>query len=56
MNQIVNYETCTYNKLYSIPRVYERGEGSAGTSVRDPETQEGARESLKSPKALAIDV
>ena len=32
------------------------GEGSAGTSVRDPETQEGARESLKSPKALAIDV
>jgi hypothetical protein len=31
-------------------------EGSAGTSVRDPETQEGARESLKSPKALAIDV
>ena len=32
------------------------GEGSAGTSVRDPVTQEGARESLKSPKALAIDV
>jgi hypothetical protein len=29
---------------------------SAGTSVRGPETQEGARQSLKNPKALAIDV
>ena len=30
--------------------------GSAGTSVRGSETQAGAREYLKSPKALAIDV
>jgi hypothetical protein len=30
--------------------------GSAGTSVRGPESQEGACESLKDPIALAIDV
>jgi hypothetical protein len=30
--------------------------GSVVTSVRGPETQEGAHESLKSLKALAIDV
>ena len=30
--------------------------GSAGTSVRGPEIQEGARESLKGPIASAIDV
>jgi len=29
---------------------------SAGTSVRGPEIQEGARESLKGPIALAVDV
>ena len=40
-----------------VTRAYERGGGgSAGTSVRGPETQEGPRESLKNPKALAIDV
>jgi hypothetical protein len=30
--------------------------GSSGTSVRVPESQEGARESLKSPIALATEV
>jgi len=30
--------------------------GSAGTSVRGPENQEWARESLKGPTALVIDV
>ena len=30
--------------------------GSAGTSVRDPENQEGTHESLKVPLALAIDI
>jgi hypothetical protein len=30
--------------------------GSAGTSVRGPERQEGAYKSLKGPIALAIDV
>jgi len=30
--------------------------GSAGTSARGPENQEGACESLKDPIALAIDV
>jgi len=32
------------------------GGGSAGTSFRGPESQEGARESPKCPIALAIDV
>jgi hypothetical protein len=30
--------------------------GSVGTSIRGPESQEGACESLKGPIALAIDV
>jgi len=30
--------------------------GSAGTSVRGPESQNGACESLKGPIALAIDI
>ena len=30
--------------------------GSACTSVRDPETQEGAHESLKNPKAFTLNV
>ena len=34
----------------------KRGGESAGTSDRGPETQEGARESLKIFKALTIDV
>jgi hypothetical protein len=34
----------------------ERRGGSAGTSVRVPEIQEGAYEYLKGPIALAIDV
>jgi len=38
----------------TICRAYEEGGGSAGTSVRVPESQEGACESLKSPIALAI--
>jgi hypothetical protein len=33
-----------------------RGEFSVGTSVRGPESQEGARESLKVPIVLAIDL
>ena len=36
-------------------RAYERG-CSVGTSVRVPESQEGARESLKGPVAVANDV
>ena len=31
-------------------------EGSVGTSVRGPESQEGACESLKGPIALVIDI
>ena len=40
------------NKGWS--RAYERG--SVGTSVRGPESQEGACESLKGPIVLTIDV
>ena len=42
--------------LPTMIRANERGGGSAGTSVRSPESQEGACESLKDTIALAIHV
>jgi hypothetical protein len=41
----------------SLPRAYERGFSRyIGSSVRDPESLEGACESLKDPIGLAIDI
>ena len=42
------------NFVCHIARAYERG--VAGILVRGPESQEGAREALKGPRALVIDV
>jgi hypothetical protein len=44
----------SYQTRYIMQGISEGG--SAGTSVRGPESQEGACESLKDPIALAIDV
>ena len=48
---------CSFNDelFLHIKGLSMRG-GSAGTSVRDPESQEGGCEFLKSPIALAIGV
>ena len=48
----------TLHYVHSITLHYQAllEEGSAGTSIWDPESQEGACESLKGPVALAIDV
>ena len=43
-------------RICRVPGSGTNRRGSAGTSVRVPESQEGACESLKEPIALAIDV
>ena len=46
-------------KVVKLIKGYQQGlgeGGSAGTSVRDPENQEGACESMEGPITLAIDV
>ena len=53
---LLHYITLHYVHCITLHYQALLEEGSAGTSIRGPESQEGACESLKGPVALAIDV